>query len=125
MPTDDESLLPPAPPLAPPPVSRFVPTLTEVISPGDAAPAPAEPAAEPQPDAVPVTAAAPVSAQAVELAVDALLARLAPELDRLVAEAVGRVLHEHMLGFNGRLQKAVGDVVREAVTKAVAEGGNS
>ena len=53
--------------------------------------------------------------------VEALLARLGPELERQIAEAVGRVLHEQLLGFNGRVQKAVAEVVREAVAKALAQ----
>ena len=53
---------------------------------------------------------------------DELLARLGPDLDRLISEAIGRVLHEQMLGFNGRVQKAVADVVREAVAKSLVPG---
>ena len=40
---------------------------------------------------------------------DAMLARIGPDLDRQIAEAIGRVLHEQLLGFNGRVQKAVAD----------------
>lgn len=52
---------------------------------------------------------------------DVMLARIGPDLDRQIAEAIGRVLHEQLLGFNGRVQKAVAEVVREAVAKALAQ----
>ena len=116
MPTDDSP---------PPPLPRFVPTLTEVVQ-ADAtpeapsAPAPADAEAEPSPSAAPAPAASP-SEHALATA-DELLARLGPDLDRLIGEAIGRVLHEQMLGFNGRVQKAVAEVVREAVAKALAQG---
>lgn len=130
MPIDDEPLSHPAP--------RFVPTLTEVVGPGDAvapaqpgpSPEPIAPAAPPEltapsakwaPAAVP---AAPLPPGAVDRAAEMLLARLAPELDRLVADTVARLLHEQMLGFNARVQKAVGELVREQVAKAVARGGD-
>lgn len=130
MPIDDEPLSHPAP--------RFVPTLTEVVGPGDAVapaqpgpwPEPIAPAAPPEvasppPEWVPPAAVpdAPLPPGAVDRAAELLLARLAPELDRLVADTVARVLHEQMLGFNARVQKAVGELVREQVAKAVARGG--
>lgn len=109
-------------PAAQPP--RFVPTLTEVVK-TDAAPEPAkvppaaaEAAANPAP-AVPPAVGAAEHAMATA---DELLARLGPDLDRLISEAIGRVLHEQMLGFNGRVQKAVADVVREAVAKSLVQG---
>ncbi|MDO5691303.1 MAG: hypothetical protein Q4G70_02340 [Pseudomonadota bacterium] len=89
---------------------RFVPTLTEVV-PTDADPAPA--AAAPAPV---VEGASPVVPGA-----DELLARLGPDLDRLISEAIGRVLHEQMLGLNGRVRKAVAEVVREAVAKSLTQ----
>ena len=107
----------------PPP--RGVPTLTEVVqaaAPPSEAPAPAS---LPQPDS-PVS---PTSHVALEPAVpaqdpvDALLERLGPELERQIAEAVGRVLHEQMLGFNGRVRKAVADVVHDAMASALLHHG--
>ena len=109
-------------PAAQPP--RFVPTLTEVVKtdaapePAQVPPAAAEAAANPAP-AVPPAVGAAEHAMA---AADELLARLGPDLDRLISEAIGRVLHEQMLGFNGRVQKAVADVVREAVAKSLVQG---
>ena len=109
-------------PAAQPP--RFVPTLTEVVKtdaapePAQVPPAAAEAAANPAP-AVPPAVGAAEHAMATA---DELLARLGPDLDRLISEAIGRVLHEQMLGFNGRVQKAVADVVREAVAKSLVQG---
>lgn len=109
-------------PAAQPP--RFVPTLTEVVKtdaapePAQVPPAAAEAAANPAP-AVPPAVSAADHAMATA---DELLARLGPDLDRLISEAIGRVLHEQMLGFNGRVQKAVADVVREAVAKSLVQG---
>ena len=109
-------------PAAQPP--RFVPTLTEVEKtdaapePAQVPPAAAEAAANPAP-AVPPAVGAAEHAMATA---DELLARLGPDLDRLISEAIGRVLHEQMLGFNGRVQKAVADVVREAVAKSLVQG---
>ena len=109
-------------PAAQPP--RFVPTLTEVVKtdaapePAQVPPAAAEAAANPAPAVPPAVGAAE---QAMATA-DELLARLGPDLDRLISEAIGRVLHEQMLGFNGRVQKAVADVVREAVAKSLVQG---
>ncbi len=109
-------------PAAQPP--RFVPTLTEVVKtdaapePAQVPPAAAEAAANPAP-AVPPAVGAAEHAMATA---DELLARLGPDLGRLISEAIGRVLHEQMLGFNGRVQKAVADVVREAVAKSLVQG---
>ena len=109
-------------PAAQPP--RFVLTLTEVVKtdaapePAQVPPAAAEAAANPAP-AVPPAVGAAEHAMATA---DELLARLGPDLDRLISEAIGRVLHEQMLGFNGRVQKAVADVVREAVAKSLVQG---
>ena len=108
-------------PAAQPP--RFVPTLTEVVK-TDAAPEPAQvPPAAAEAAANPVPAVPAVGATEHAMATaDELLARLGPDLDRLISEAIGRVLHEQMLGFNGRVQKAVADVVREAVAKSLVQG---
>ncbi|HOK11937.1 MAG TPA: hypothetical protein PK221_06670 [Ottowia sp.] len=118
------------------PLPRFVPTLTEVVVSTPAhAPAPAAegpppamppvphlpPAALPVPHAPPSASAAP-RAEPPDL-VEALLARLGPELERQIAEAVGRVLHEQMLGFNGRVRKAVADVVHDAMASALLHHG--
>ncbi len=86
---------------------RNVPTLTEVV------------ATEPAPDHRSAPAPAPAFSSAAGLPdVQALLDVLGPDLDRLISEAIGRVLHEQMLGFNGRVQKAVAEVVRDAVATA-------
>ncbi|MDO5624118.1 MAG: hypothetical protein Q4G71_05470 [Pseudomonadota bacterium] len=88
------------------PAPRNVPTLTEVI--GD------------QPDAA--CATPPGLAAADVPGAQALLAHLGPELDRQISEAIGRVLHEQLLGLNARVQKAVAEVVRDAVASALARG---
>ena len=109
-------------PAAQPP--RFVPTLTEVVK-TDAAPEPAQvPPAAAEAAANPASAVPPAvgAAEHAMATADELLARLGPDLDRLISEAIGRVLHEQMLGFNGRVQKAVADVVREAVAKSLVQG---
>ena len=109
-------------PAAQPP--RFVPTLTEVVK-IDAAPEPAQvppAAAEAAANPVPAVPPAVSAADHAMATADELLARLGPDLDRLISEAIGRVLHEQMLGFNGRVQKAVADVVREAVAKSLVQG---
>lgn len=90
---------------------RNVPTLTEVMQqPGSAGVPLTAGAAEPAPP----PAAPPADA-------GQLLERLGPDLDRQIAEAIGRVLHEQLLGLNGRVQKAVAEVVREAVAKALTQ----
>lgn len=112
--------------LAPPPAPRFVPTLTEVVVTPDMAdrPAvapgaqPAFPANPPTPAALPAETPSPTAGADL---VEDLLLRLGPDLDRQIAEAVGRVLHEQMLGFNARVQKAVAEVVRDAIAKAPAQ----
>ena len=109
-------------PAAQPP--RFVPTLTEVVK-TDAAPEPAQvppAAAEAAANPVPAVPPAVSAADHAMATADELLARLGPDLDRLISDAIGRVLHEQMLGFNGRVQKAVADVVREAVAKSLVQG---
>jgi hypothetical protein len=91
---------------------RFVPTLTEVVeteTPAETVPAPPPGAAAPSSTADAVAAA--------------LLRRLGPDLDRRISEAIARALHEQMLGLNGRVRKAVADVVREAVAGAVGDSG--
>ncbi len=113
------------------PLPRFVPTLTEVVVSTPApAPAPAaedlSPAMPPAPHlppaALPVPHAPAPRAEPPDL-VEVLLARLGPELERQIAEAVGRVLHEQMLGFNGRVRKAVADVVHDAMASALLHHG--
>ena len=71
-----------------------------------------------QADAAPASPAAPAT---LPDASD-LLALLGPDLDRQISEAIGRVLHEQLLGLNGRVQKAVAEVVREAVATAHTRG---
>lgn len=108
----------------PPPPPRFVPTLTEVVPTDDALPesAPPSPPASSEPVASAPASAPFNAAEHASVVADELLARLGPELDRLISEAIGRVLHEQMLGFNGRVQKAVAEVVREAVAKSLMQG---
>ena len=107
----------------PPP--RGVPTLTEVVqaaAPPSEAPAPASLSqpASPTPPASHVALEPAVPAQDP---VNALLERLGPELERQIAEAVGRVLHEQMLGCNSRVRKAVADVVRDTVADSLLQAG--
>ena len=124
MPGDDEPASRPLP--------RYLPTLTEVIAPGDDAASPSRPAPLEAMSAPPAPAAAapPVAAHAgrprspsVDQVADAVLARLGPQLDRQIAETIGRVLHEQLLGLNGRVQKAVAELVREAVARDIAQHG--
>jgi hypothetical protein len=109
---------------------RFVPTLTEVVDtssgpqppePDALAPAPAA-AQSPGLASVPPSAlpAAPAAAPNPQALATLMLQQL--DLDQQISETIARVLHEQMLGFNGRVQKAVAEVVREAVTKALAQG---
>ena len=118
--TDDDAAAGRAPP-------RFVPTLTEVVAPGDDAAAPSRPAPlapeAPAPEALAPTAARGAG-PSLEQVVDAVLARLGPQLDRQIADTNGRVLHEQLLGLNGRVQKAVAELVREAVARDRARHGN-
>jgi hypothetical protein len=51
-----------------------------------------------------------------------VLAQIGPDLERLISEAIARVLHEQMLGLNARVRKAVAEVVHETVTKALVQG---
>ena len=127
------------------PTPRFVPTLTEVVEtdtgvranppnwpsldvPEDlmrpeaiidesATARASHPAGGPEAKPAAVTPPAPIDAT-----VDQVLARLGPQLDRQISETIARVLHEQMLGLNGRVQKAVAEVVRDAVTKALVQG---
>ncbi|MFD1711739.1 hypothetical protein FVQ98_15250 [Ottowia sp. GY511] len=94
-------------------VPRNVPTLTEVVG----AEVPANTPQAPAPRQA--SAADALSAQPDA---QALLALLGPELDRLISEAIGRVLHEQLLGLNGRVQKTVAEVVRDAIATAHARG---
>ena len=87
--TEDDALPRPAP--------RFVPTLTEVVAAADASapaaapsvPAPSTPVAPPPMPSIGAATAAHTA--------DAMLARIGPDLDRQIAEAIGRVLHEQLL----------------------------
>jgi hypothetical protein len=67
-------------------------------------------------------APAPAAAVTAETVTAAVMRQLAPELDRLITEAVARALHEQMLGFNLRARKAVTDAVSGAVTRCLAQG---
>jgi hypothetical protein len=125
----------------------LVPTLTEVVTPhGEAAPAP--PVLRPllpEGDGVtlpnligpeldrqigggaaavqtPAPALAPAPQAAADAVAAALLQRIGPELDRQISETIARVLHEQLLGFNSRVQKAVAEVVHEAVVKSFMQG---
>lgn len=87
---------------------RNVPMLTEALGPATPE-APADPVDSPPPAVLDTT-------------VNALLARLGPQLEHDIAEAISRVLHEQMLGFHPRVRKAVADVVRENVAKTALHG---
>ena len=113
-PTMEQQPTPPTAPEAAPvhrPPPRNVPTLTEMVA------ADAERHSA-QADAAPASPAAPAT---LPDASD-LLALLGPDLDRQISEAIGRVLHEQLLGLNVRVQKAVAEVVREAVATAHTRG---
>lgn len=111
---------------SPRPVPRNVPTLTEVVNP-DLTLHPATSAAEPAPPAhvsAPPQTATPARAAPTVAAVptaDELLQRIGPDLDRQISEAIGRVLHEQLLGLNARVRKAVSEVVHEAVVSALTQ----
>lgn len=96
---DEDTAPPPSQRMAP----RHLPVLTEVVGEQEDA---ATPLARQQP--------------ADMLGAQELLQQLGPDLDKRIAEAMGRVLHEQLLGLNARVQKAVAEVVREAVASAVA-----
>ncbi|MDO5087447.1 MAG: hypothetical protein Q4D74_07550 [Comamonadaceae bacterium] len=100
MPAGDAAAAPRTPP-------RFVPTLTEVVG-EQAAPADGAPAAEPRLGALP------------EPLVQQVLQAIGPTLDAQISEAMGRVLHEQMLGLNARVQREVAEVVRQAVLSALS-----
>jgi hypothetical protein len=123
---------------------RFVPTLTEVVD--DRMKTPAQAPGGNQPVMLDLSQAlsefpagaprapaadAPLPPITAEMVASTLLRRIGPELDRQIAETIARVLHDQMLGFNGRLQKAVAEVVHEAVVRgmtgvgAPAKGSNS
>lgn len=118
MPMDDESR----------PVPRFVPTLTEVVQTTDAVAGGhvPEPSATSAPPGDAVVSARMASAATPGAGVPdgaaGVLACLGPELEQRIAETVGRVLHDQMLGFNARVRKAVAEVVHETLAKAVAQG---
>ncbi|MFT3776715.1 MAG: hypothetical protein QM772_00320 [Ottowia sp.] len=126
MDTDDDPPNPATP--------RFVPTLTEVVGArADTEPAPVglpTLASELESDTgvdLPLElpagpAAAPLPPFSLEATAATVLQRIGPDLDRQIGEAIARVLHEQMLGFHGRVQKAVAEVVREAVVKNLAQG---
>ncbi|RRD58461.1 hypothetical protein EII20_02345 [Comamonadaceae bacterium OH2545_COT-014] len=108
-----EDSLPPAPDVpagdavaAPRTPPRFVPTLTEVVG-EQAAPADGAPAG-PRLGALP------------EPLVQQVLQAIGPTLDAQISEAIGRVLHEQMLGLNARVQREVAEVVRQAVLSALS-----
>ena len=120
------------------PTPRFVPTLTQVIA-SDATPAlgdlPTLPSLDVPDDVLSPAAKAALVAAATHAAArpsgtdspapstaDAVLAQIGPDLERLISEAIARVLHEQMLGLNARVRKAVAEVVHETVTKALVQG---
>lgn len=118
--------------LSPRPAPRFVPTLTEVVAnQPDAelaeaelqAPAPSFTSSDASlTTAEPPGAVAAVPAPSAEAIAAALLQQVGADLDRQISEAIARVLHEQMLGLNSRVQKAVAEVVRDAVATALARG---
>ena len=100
----------------PPPA--LVPTLTDVVA------APAAPADEVVPSLSPddrvVALAPPILSVTTETIAAAVLQRIGPDLDRQIGETIARVLHEQMLGFNSRMQKAVAEVVHQAVVRGMS-----
>lgn len=116
---------------------RFVPTLTEIVVPAgnaqtsiatDNPPWAPEPEPEPQ-SAGPLElldSLKLLDSHANEQANDnmsELLARLGPELDVRLSEAIARVIHEQMPVLNARVRHAVAEVVRETVAGAFSHGG--
>lgn len=101
---------------SPPFATRIVPTLTEVVPIRGVATGLAPGAA-----ATPVSVSAPKPADRAGEAAARVLAMLQPELDRQIAEAVSRALHEQMQGLHARVQQTVADVVRDAVDRALRE----
>lgn len=87
---------------SPPPI---VPTLTEVIAPGDAAPA-TTPGVLHEPQ---------------EIMVQQILQRMQLSLDKRVKEAVGRVVLEQTQQLLPRLQQEVEEAVRNTVQAAFAQ----
>lgn len=126
---------------------RFVPTLTEIVTPpsgvgGGAAaadaPSPSEPVPELEPEAISAESvesveslellelhgllASPAPERADDL-MNELLTRLGPELDVKLSETIAQVMQEQMPVLNARIRQAVTEVVREAVAGVLAQGG--
>lgn len=91
----------------PRPAPRFVPTLTEVVSPAPADGA-AVPAHDPQSEQI-----VAVSPELAEL----LLRQLGPELEQRIQQAVRHAVHEQMRGFEAQLQRQLGQAVRELLAE--------
>ncbi len=98
---------------ATPAPSRYIPTLTEMVT---DAPAPAGDV--PAPPARPAASAPAVTAEQV-------LALLAPDLNQRISEAIAQAVHEQMLGLHARVRRGVAAVVQDAVDTALrqADGG--
>ena len=99
---------------------KFVPTLTEVVAPGQAPASATSPGMQAAQPGAPASATSARSLDADVLA-QAVLAQIGPDLHMQIAAAMGRLLHEQLLGFNARVQKAVSEVVHDAVAKAMAQ----
>ncbi|WP_298430660.1 hypothetical protein [Ottowia sp.] len=101
------------------PVPKFVPTLTETIGVPSGTQAASTPVAAagvvPPETSQPAAPSAPVETD--ERIAQAMLEQLGPDLDKLVSEAVARVVHEQMLGLAGRVRTEVARTVREQVAR--------
>lgn len=91
---------------------RFVPTLTEVVHPGQSM---ALPAASPAP-VVPV-----MSQELLEEIVDEAIRRAENQLTQKLPELLTIILHEQALAVSERLRREIKTAVRQAVTAALSE----
>lgn len=93
---------------APKNMPRFLPTLTEVVSPSQAAtmaPAPVPAIAMPQPDA--------------QRIIERVMQQLEPTLEARLRDVLGAVVAEHMRALEPRLWQEVEQTVLDVVTQAV------
>lgn len=100
------------------PVPKFVPTLTETIGVPSATqvmPTPTTAGVVSAAVSQPAAPSAPVETD--ERIAQAMLEQIGPDLDKLISEAVARVVHEQMLGLAGRVRTEVARTVREQVAR--------
>ena len=88
---------------------RFVPTLTEVVPPGQT------------PDLSPDVPKPASFNQLEEQIVHRVMQRVDLVLERRLGEAVGRVILTHTQALGSRLREEIELVVRESVSQAVAQ----